>query len=156
MKILIITSNVGRTAPGIVFERLIQGLSSLHQTDVLTADFDPSLDLSNIENILISKITYIHPRIYKSLIAIFGINPNDYIWASKSIRLLEKKKLNQYDIVLSFLSFHHYAALIAGKIFASKINCKFSVYSVDAVPPPIGWAENHMYQNGVKLMVNRY
>ena len=44
--------NVGRTATGIVFERLIHGLSSLHQIDVLTADYDPSIDLSRVCNTL--------------------------------------------------------------------------------------------------------
>lgn len=156
MKILIITSNVGRTAPGIVFERLIQGLSFLHQIDVLTADYDPSIDLSMVGNIITSKILYIHQRIYKSLISLFGVNPYDCFWAWKSIRLLETKKLNQYDIVFSFLSFHNYAALIAGEKFAVKYNCKYAVYSVDAVPAPVGWPENYVYYRGVKRLMAKY
>lgn len=45
MKILIITKNFGKTAPGIVFEKLIQGLSISNEIDVLAADFVLSIEL---------------------------------------------------------------------------------------------------------------
>ena len=54
MRILIVTSNVGRTAPGIVFERLIHGLSIHNEIDILTPDFDPSINLDKINNKYIS------------------------------------------------------------------------------------------------------
>jgi hypothetical protein len=79
MRILIITMNVGRTAPGIVFERLIYGLSSLHQIDVLTADYDPSIDFSTdpIYNrndlIVVFRILESHGRILTNKIKIMKI-----------------------------------------------------------------------------------
>lgn len=45
MKILIITMNVANTAPGTVFEKLIQGLSISNEIDVPAADFVLSIEL---------------------------------------------------------------------------------------------------------------
>lgn len=55
MKILIITMHVGKTAPGIVFEKLIEGLSASHEIDLLVSEFVPSVDLSQLANVIISK-----------------------------------------------------------------------------------------------------
>lgn len=147
--------NVGRTAPGIIFEKLIHGLSLQHQIDVLTADYDSSIDLSRVSNIIKSKISNIDPRIYKSLISLFGFNPYDYFWTWKSIRLLKSRKLNQYEIVFSYISNHQYTPLIAGEIIALKYNCKYAIYSVDAIPAP-GWPEDYEYFKGVKRLVAKY
>jgi hypothetical protein len=156
MKILILTLNVGRTAPGIVFERLIQGLIPKHEIDIITADYDPTIDLSGLKNIKILKKSYIHPRIYKLLISLFGINPFDIYWARKSMKYLKSKHNFKYDLIVSFISFHNYAALIAGAKLSKKYNCKFAVYSVDAIPAPKGWPENYGYFKGVKRLVAKY
>ena len=55
MKILIISSNIGRTAPGIVFERIILGMSSKNEVDILTSDYDPSVELSKVSNKFVCK-----------------------------------------------------------------------------------------------------
>ena len=156
MKILIITENVGRTAPGIVFERIIQGLSSSNEIDLLTSDYDPSIDLSKLSNTIISNKKSIHPRINKLFLTIFGVNPFDCFWAWKSIRKINKDKIAQYDLVFSFLSFHHFAALIAGTYFCKKHNKKLAVYSVDAIPAPIGWLNYDGYYKGLKKMTANY
>ena len=156
MRILVITTNIGRTAPGIVFERLIYGLSSLHQIDVLTADYDTSVDLSRVYNIIINKQFNIHPRIFRLLISLFGINPFDCYWALKSIRLLKSKKINPYDIAFSFISNHHFAPLIAGGKIAKKYNCKYATHFLDAIPAPPGWNDNIGYSKGVKRLMFKY
>jgi hypothetical protein len=84
MKILILTMNVGKTALGIVFEKLIQGLSLFHQIDLIAADYKPSIKLSHVSNIIISKKYNIHPRITRFLITLFHVNPFDCYWAWKS------------------------------------------------------------------------
>jgi glycosyltransferase involved in cell wall biosynthesis len=148
--------DVGRTAPGIVFERLIYGLSSLHQVDVLAADFNPSIDLSNVGKITILKKSYIHPRIHQFLISLFGIDPYDSFWAWRSMMQLKFKKLNQYEVVLSFLSHNNYASLIAGERVAKRIKCKYAVHSLDAIPAPPGWPINIGYFKGLQRLMSKY
>jgi hypothetical protein len=156
MKILIITDNVGRTAPGIVFEKLIQGLSTIHQIDLLTADYCPTIKFNKVAKIIISKKTTIHPRISNFFISYFGTDPFDIIWAKKSLKKITANKSGKYDIVLSFLSYSHYSAMIAGFYYAQKNNIKYSVHTTDAIPPPLGWLNEGSFYNGLKKMMNRY
>lgn len=156
MKILIISMNVGRTAPGIIFERLIQGLSSTNQVDLLTADFDPSIELTQVSNIIIYKRIYIHPRIHKLFISVLGVDPFDCYWAWKSKKLLKSKIKKQYDVVLSFLSFRSYGAMIAGSYLTRKNQSKFAVHSLDAIPAPLGWLDYDRFYKGLTKMMKRY
>lgn len=157
MKILIITANVGRTAPGIVFERLINGLSVRHEVELITADYDPSFDLSLIKKKIEIKKIELHPRLFKLFVSIFGIDPLDLIWKRKVLNTLKKTDSDTYDVVFSLISFHHYSALIAGEAIARKNSkSKFAVYSVDAIPAPIGWSNNDVYFRKVRSLMTRY
>src|SRR5690349_6286447 len=131
MKILIITMNVGRTSPGIVFEKLIQGLSEIHDVDLLTSDYDPSVDLSKVKNKVEIKRKFRHPRIYKFFISLFNVDPRDLMWAKKSLTCFEKNNFKDYNVVLSLLAFHHYAPLIAGVYFTKNNASKLAVHTVD-------------------------
>lgn len=148
--------NVGRTAPGIVFERLILGLSSIHKTDVLTADYDPSVNSGQVYNILKSGKLVVNLRIHCLFMALFGVDPFDRYWVWKSIRLLKKNNLNHYDIIISFLSNHNYASIIAGEEFSRKIRSGFVIHSVDAIPAPEGWKEPLGYYRGSKRFMTRH
>jgi glycosyltransferase involved in cell wall biosynthesis len=156
MKILVITENVGRTAPGIVFERLIHGLSSFHQIDLLTADYDPSVDLSNLSDTIIVRKYNMHPRVYKFLISLFNVNPYDYYWSLKALRKLKKRSNQDYDLVFSCTSYHHYASIVTGIKIANDYKSKFVIYAVDAIPAPEGWPENKYYYQGVLRMMSKY
>jgi glycosyltransferase involved in cell wall biosynthesis len=156
MKILIITMNVGKTAPGIVFEKLIHGLSSFHQVDLLAADYNPSINLSYVQNIIISKKYNIHPRISRFLISLFNVNPFDCLWAWNLKKLINNKTNNKYDIILSFLSFDHYAAIIAGTYLSKKYGIKLAFHSTDAIPAPIGWLEDDMFYRSLRKMMAKY
>lgn len=152
---LIVASSIGNTAPGIVFERLIFGISSLHQVDLLTSKFEPSLNLSNVGNLYLVKKMYLHPRLHKFFISLFSIDPFDYYWAYKAKQYLKMNFIYKYDMILSFQSSHNYASTIAGKGIARDYNCKFAVHSLDAIPVPYGWPESFFYSKGVKrLMAN--
>jgi glycosyltransferase involved in cell wall biosynthesis len=155
MKILILTENVGQTAPGIVFEKLIQGLSIHHDLTVLSANFESSSDLSKVKNVIISRKLNIHQRIFKLLIALFGVNPYDLYWSVKSIRKLNDLSSTKFDIILSFISFHHYKGLIAGHFYSKNGKIKHAVHSLDAIPPP-GWPKNRLYSRGVKRLIRCY
>jgi glycosyltransferase involved in cell wall biosynthesis len=156
MRILIISPVIGKTAPGIVFERLIYGLSFYHEIDILTTVSDVSVDLPRVLNKVFCKKLNIHPRISKLLISLFGIDFFDYFWALKSIREVKKLKNTEYDMVFSFLSFQHYIGLITGVVWSRKYNCKLAVYSVDAIPAPIGWLKYDSYYKGLLNMMSKY
>lgn len=155
MKILVIASNVGRTTPGIVFERLIKGLSSYHQVDVLTSDFNTSLEFCGITNTIISKSVNLPPLIYKPMISILGFNPLDLLWAWKSIKYVRRRTKQEYDVVLSFLSNHHYAAIITGSEYSKMFKCKFAVHSLDAIPAR-GWPDSKRYYENVEKLIDKY
>lgn len=155
MKLLIMTMNVGRTAPGIVFERLIDGLSKTYHVDVITADLDPSIELRFVKKASVVKRRNIHPRIEKLLISLLGLNPFDWFWARRVSHHLRKSNQN-YDLVFSFISFHHYAALLGGYHYSKITSTKWAVYSVDAIPAPLGWSKNDGYFRGVKRMIGKF
>jgi len=152
---LIIAANVGKTAPGIVFERLIQELCKTHEIDILTSDLDPLLDISAAKNIFEIKRKTFHHRIPKLLISLFGINPLDVFWSKNAVSKLVTAQ-HHYDLILSFISFHNYAPLIAGSLALDKLSSKLAVYSVDAIPAPIGWSVNDSYFRQVKNMMAKY
>lgn len=154
MKILIIASDIGKSAPGIVYEKLIQGISINNEVHILTADFRPNVILSRVKHITTLKKNYIHPRVSKLLISILGVNPYDLYWSMKAFKLISNNKVN-YSIVCSFISFHNYIGLISGSQIAKKFNIKHAVYSVDAIPAP-GWPENKGYYIGVKRLMRKY
>jgi glycosyltransferase involved in cell wall biosynthesis len=156
MKILIISKNIDRTAPGIVIEKLIQGLSKFHYVDVLTSVYDPSFTFSAIKNVYEIKEKPIHPRIFKFIVSIFGCNPLDWWWARKAIHKLKINDSERYDLIFSILSLHHYTPLIAGVQIKKKFSAKFAVHTLDAIPAPIEWPENRPYFKSVKKMMARY
>lgn len=156
MKILIITMHVGKTAPGIVFEKLIKGLSASHEIDLLVSDFVPSVDLSQLANVIILEKKNIHPRISRFFITFLGVDPFDYFWAWKSRKILINSTSKKYDIILSLFSSGNYAAIITGNSLSKKKGIKHAIYSTDAVPAPIGWIENDLFYRGLKLMMAKY
>lgn len=154
MNILVLTMNIGGNAPGIVFERLLHGLSNIHKIDVLTVLDEKSAEICNINSII--SISYFEIQEYRKsqLRLILGINPFDLLWAYKA-----KKKINEsvnYDIVLSFISNEHYASLIAGVEISKYLNVKFVVYSVDALPAPLGWSVDNLYFRSCKKFISKY
>ncbi|QXV67018.1 hypothetical protein INP83_08045 [Mucilaginibacter sp. 21P] len=152
MKILIITMNVGRTAPGIVFERLIYGLSKHHTIDVITSDYDPGVDLSDVKNIIDLRLTHLNSKISKLLLTLFAVDVSAKIWAKKTAAEVRRRNLNDYDLVFSFASYGHYAAAMAGNKISSQLGIRHFVYSVDAIPPPVGWLKNDMFYKSIKKL----
>ncbi len=151
MKILIITSNIGRTAPGIVFERIVYGLSEINDVTILTHDFDPSFELSRVKQVI--KYKYANSgRFRNKFIATFSIDPLDIFFVRNAIG----KCKNEYDLVLSFVSFNHYFPVIAGKKFASKYGIKNFVYCVDAIPAPNGWLKEDSFYKGTQQLISKY
>ncbi len=155
MRILVLTLHIGRTAPGIVFEKLLDGLSKLHHIDVVVSEYNNSVELSNIQRILKINKKQVHPRLSKFLISVFGIDLFDCLWALKVKWHLSRNYCPDYDVVLCFISAGNYAALIAGNYLKLSYNLKLAVYSTDAIPPPLGWVKNGLFYKRLKSMIAR-
>ena len=152
MKILIIASQVGNTAPGIVFERLLNGLSQYYDLDVITSYFSSDIDLSGLNNVSVVPIRYKNPRVERAMIRLLKMNLYDIIWAEK----VKKKCDSKYDLILSFASSHNLYSLIAGSRIAAIHKIKHYTYFVDAIPAPNGWIAEKGYFRGVKKIIKKY
>lgn len=153
MKILVITSNIGRTAPGIVFERLIDGLSKVHELDVITAENDATIDLSGIRITEIPKKKQISSRLHKASFSAFGVSFHDLSWVKKVMNHLESNHVEKYDLVFSMASYGHYSPMMTGKKIALRWNKRHFVYSVDAIPAPVGWLKDDLFYRKTKRLV---
>lgn len=147
---------VGKTAPGIVFEKLIHGLTQANNIDLITSDFNPSIDLSKVKMVTVLKKLNIHPKVSRFFISVFNLDPMDLLWALKSKVFIYNNNISDYDLIFSFISSGHYAALIAGKKIAKALNCKFAIYSTDAIPAPIGWIKYDSFYKGLRKMIANY
>jgi glycosyltransferase involved in cell wall biosynthesis len=156
MKILIVSMNVGKTAPAIVFEKLIRGLSATNEIDLLVADYYPSAELRDVSNIIISKRFLYHGRLSRLLTTIFCLNPFDYLWAWKSKRIMKNKTSGKYDCILCFIDACNYAAVLTSTCLAREYGIRFAVHTTDALPPPVGWLPDNRYYKSFKKMMARY
>jgi glycosyltransferase involved in cell wall biosynthesis len=139
MRFLIICEFVGKNAPGIVFEKLIMGLSNTHEITVVSTNASSLKSKSNkIELIDVPKLK-IHARLVKLSIKYFKQNFIDYLWALKVNYSIRNIELDSFKFVFSFISNYHYGPLVAGNFLSKRLGFKHLVYSVDAIPAPIGW-----------------
>lgn len=173
MKILIITSIVGKNAAGIVFDSIISELSNDYQIQVITK-LNQSKNLSNTKNTKVIQVfnhsswfiqlliklkvlvndnfIIIHPSLSKFLIGIIGFNPFDYLWFFKIKKYINRSQI-EFNVVFSLGYYHEYSSVFAGKKVASIKNAKWAVYFVDAIPPPLGWSKDGFYFRGCKRLV---
>lgn len=156
MRILIVSMNVGKTAPAIVFEKLIRGLSATNKIDLLVADYYPSAEMKDISNIIISKRFIYHGRLSRLLTTVLCFNPFDYLWAWKSKQLMKTKASDKYDCILCFIDACNYAAVLASTYLAKEYGIRFAVHTTDALPPPVGWLPDNRYYKSFKKMMAKY
>lgn len=149
MNILLICSDLGKTAPGKVYQTIVNEFSKKDNITVIAETFNCDSTLFNQVEV---NYKLNNRRIIKLLISIFGFNIFDYLWALKCYKKVKNK---QYDLIISCLSYHHYNALVCGNYISNKINVKHICYSVDAVPAPEGWGEPLYYVRGVKRFINK-
>lgn len=166
--ILILTEDVGKSAPGIVFERLISEISSRHNVDLLCLKYEPLKMVHQPRNIWIfdgsnrlfkffvnPKVKY---RISKYSLKFFG---NDV--GTRLISILmwkffgsEIKKSNKYDCTISLVSSRHVALLpLAEKIKKKNLSIKNIAYFVDAIPAPLGWSNDDNEFRGTKKFISK-
>lgn len=149
MRVLVLAQDIGVTAPGIVFERILYELSKKEdvELDLVVSNYCSSTPLE-VEEVQVVRYPDIHPRINKLIIGLAGTDAISHL-LSKRIELN-----NNYDIIFSLASFHHYFGLISGLYLKKRLNVKWGCYFVDAVPAPNGWVPNDLYFKSVKRMIS--
>lgn len=153
MKVLVVVEDIGRTAPGIVFERLIRELSRRCQVDLIVSEYCPSLKLDNVSEISIVKKKYVHPKLSFLFFSIFTLDFTDFAWCRKILKRIENK--NKYDIVFSLIASSRMTSLIVSHLFKNS-SVKRVVYSVDAIPAPKWWSGSELHYNVFLRMMKKY
>lgn len=152
MKILFIATELGMYAPGKVYESFIDDYKKKYgeeNIDIITTENSSSFD-----NATIYKRKYIHPRLRKLSIILFSVDIFDWMLAKRINKSID---ITKYDIIFSLISLHNFMPLYFGSIIKKSNKEKdWFVYSVDAIPPPLGWGESSFYRNGLIKMTKNY
>ena len=147
MKILVIASSIGNTAPGKVFSAYIKRLAKDYQEiDIISLDSNETISSEIIQ------MPKVHPRLKKLSISCFGLDLFDYYYAYNLQKKIQKKS---YDIVITMMSAHNFLPLYVGAFLKGK-NIKWINYCVDAVPAPKGWGLSDSYSNSLIKMIRKY
>lgn len=149
MKMLVIASSIGDTAPGKVFSGYIKRLIEKYTTvDII------SLDQNNLIDSELIEVKNIHPRIKKLSITCLNIDIFDYYLAYK---ISSRADFESYDVVITMMSAHNFFPLYLGYFLKkNKQSIKWINYCVDAVPAPKGWGLSEGYSNGLIKMIRKF
>jgi hypothetical protein len=152
MKTLVITTSYGDNAPGKVYSALVEKLRNDYNfdIDVITT----AISEISTEPVLLFKRKYIHHRIRKVAVGLFAKDVFDCILSRKIVKKID---INKYDFVFSMISLHNFLPLYLGnEIQKLRPEIEWSVYSVDAIPPPVCWGTYGYYRNGLIKMMNKF
>jgi glycosyltransferase involved in cell wall biosynthesis len=142
MRFLIICEFIGKNAPGIVFEKLILGLSKYHEVTVISTNAKSlNIKAKNIITLDVPKVQ-IPNKLVKFLFKNFSKNFFDEFWAINIKTVLNRSKLKSFDFIFSLISNYQYGPIVAGNLLSKKYGLKHLVYSVDGIPAPIGWLQD--------------
>lgn len=158
MKCLFIVSDIGYTAPGIVYETIINELSKSLSISLIS--LKTKNNNSTITYLTAAKIRYEHYRVEEAFFSLFGRNILDDLWIFKQKHILNKKInkeiIKEQDCIVSLMSNHNYKSLLLGYYLSQKYKKKWVVYSVDAVPAPIGWSSDNRFYRNTRKFISRY
>ena len=154
-KILLVTENIGRTAPGIVFEKIINELAIKNDLVVLCINNKPLNQPPNSAKIYSNKSKFleilINPkiknRISKLSLIISGYDFGAFILSLVFKKIYDSNKLSidNFDYIFSLISNHHISPLIfCESVKNHSQSIKNVSYFVDAIPAPLGWSKNNI------------
>ncbi|QBR13606.1 glycosyltransferase [Sphingobacterium sp. CZ-2] len=152
MKILIIAGNLDQSAPGIVFQRIVNGLSKLHEVHVIASHLDSSISLFSNDLRIIQK-QKTNSKFDKLSMILFKRNLVDNLWGKKVAKSIHPKE--NYDLIFGLISFGHYEGLFGGLELRKKLLSPLAIYSVDAIPAPEGWMPKDYFYYSLKSMIRK-
>ena len=155
MKCFIVANHMGVYAPGIVNETIVRELSKHVEITLLSicSMENISLDVKWMPSV---SRGFSHIRFERILFSIFGRNFLDDIWLFRQKQHLDYQEIVSCDVVLSLISNNNLKSLLLGYYLSRKYNKKWIVYSVDAIPAPLGWESNTRFYRKLQLFINKY
>lgn len=157
---LILTENLGKTAPGLVFERLVREIALRH--DVVVAclnDYTNQASINVLSGSCLGAHSPLTPRTKtKVRLSKFSLSLVGDDWGARLNAATLEKVLNQgmgfgvgFDYVLSLVSsWHTSPLLLAERLVQRGVGKKNIAYFVDAIPAPLGWSVNNREFKGLQ------
>lgn len=159
-RFLILTENLGKTAPGIVFERLIGEIGKRSDIDVVCLNNNAESVANAVYSRPATNARFPHAlspsnkaRLSKLSLRLIG---DDWAARLNAIALFEVFKSHdssarQYDYIFSLVSYRHTSPLlVAERLIKEGVAKKNIAYFVDAIPAPLGWSTNNREFRGLK------
>lgn len=155
---LILTENLGKTAPGLVFERLVREIALRH--DVVVAclnDYTNEKSINIYSGSGLGVHSHLNPRTQARLSKLsLSLVGDD--WGARLNAVILEEVLNKgmgsgvgFDYVLSLISFRHTSPLLlAERLVQRGVGEKSIAYFVDAIPAPLGWSVNNLEFRGLQ------
>lgn len=158
-KILVITEHIGLTAPGIVFETLLNELAKFADLTIITSN-DDSAHITNHKykfNIIqIKEPRFINARydVHLNRLAtrLFAISLKDFFLKIKRYNFYPE----DYNAILSLCSAHCLAPMAIADRIKGSTNIPLITYLVDACPTPEWWQNKAKDSNGIKKYIYKY
>ena len=147
MKILAIYFKAG-SGISIFYERIIGELAKSCEVEVLC---DKESDIEGVTRNYTLPFSKRENGWYRRLVRWFGITPISERWSRNALDIVAK----DYDVVMAFVATSQLTPAVCGRVMAERLNCKFAVYTVDAIPAPGGWTRRRNEFLGKKRVVAR-
>ena len=155
-KCLIVANEIGIGAPGIVFETIIKELSKKFTISIISPSVKKGSLPLNVEVLPSVGKGFERVRLTMLSFKVFGKNLLDHYWLWRQKKIIDEDEIKSVSVIISFVSNEHYKGLILGHYLSKKYNKKWLVYSVDAIPAPIEWTNDHKYRDNTIKYVRKY
>lgn len=155
MKCLIIASDIGISAPGIVYETIVKELTKYMDVSLIALQYREGAKLP-VSVLPHAERGFEHYKVERYFFSFFGRNLLDDFWLCRQKFQINSENIKQQDFIISFASFHHYKGILLGHYLSKKYNKKWVIYSVDAIPAPIGWVKNDRFYRNTRRFITNY
>lgn len=154
MRILCIAEEVGKTAPGIVYATILNELIKYFEVELICPDIVCGTLSAKIKILPCIK-GYGDRRISTYSMRVLGTSIFDLLWAKKELTYLKEHSFDDVDIIITFMSMYHFKSVLLGEKLKSIIKKKWVIYSVDAIPAPLGWSKNNIIFRRYKKFITK-
>ena len=148
MKILAIYFRSG-SGISIIYERIFTHLAQMGATVDVLSDHEPKPHLEGVV-----RTQYYRPysnkmqHWYRRCLRWFGTTPVSTHWTRRVMPSLAQ----DYDVVIAFTASSQLTPVVAGRMIAKRLGCKFAIYSVDAIPAPGGWTKRDEFRGKMRIV----
>lgn len=154
MKFFCIAEHVGRTAPGIVYATILNELVKYGEVELICPEIATESISSQIK-IIPCVNGYKDRRIIKYSLKVFGNSVLDWLWARQELRNLKSHSFDDVDVIITFTSMWHFKSLLLGEKLKDFSNNKWIIYSVDAIPAPLGWSRDYVIYQRYRRFISK-